>query len=314
MRFKASAPGSMVLLGEYAVLYGSKALVCALNKRVHVTLTPRKDDLVKISSDRHGVYQTTLQKLQLEKPFDFVLAALKFHQAQLKSGCDIAIKSDFSDQVGFGSSAAVTVATLAAIVTWLKFQMTSHEFLHQARQVVRNVQQVGSGADVAAAIYGGMVSYQAQPLMAEKLAVTHPISALYCGFKTKTPDAIQQVTSRFARYPELFKYICAVIGQCAKDGIQAVKKQDWTALGSVMTLQQSMMDALGVNLPVLQRMAASLAEQPGMLGAKISGSGLGDCVVGLGEIPVDYVFPSVDHNVSVIPVEMTLQGVQCDQE
>ncbi|WP_144244201.1 hypothetical protein [Nitrincola sp. A-D6] len=42
------------------------------------------------------------------------------------------------------------------------------------------------------------------------------------------------------------------------------------------------MDALGVNDATLAKMLAELRQDPAVLGAKISGSGLGDCVLTLG--------------------------------
>src|SRR3990167_7396944 len=115
MQFNASAPGSLMLLGEYAVLHGKPALVCAVDKRINVILTPRRDTTITIHSELLGDYQTDLLQLKIEKPFHFVLGALKHNQAKLKRGCDIEINSAFSDKVGLGSSAAVTIATLAAI-------------------------------------------------------------------------------------------------------------------------------------------------------------------------------------------------------
>ncbi len=38
MRLKASAPGSLMLLGEYGVLYGKHALVCAIDKRIVISI------------------------------------------------------------------------------------------------------------------------------------------------------------------------------------------------------------------------------------------------------------------------------------
>ncbi|TAK77140.1 MAG: hypothetical protein EPO11_03090, partial [Gammaproteobacteria bacterium] len=176
MQLKASAPGSLMLLGEYAVLYGKPALVCAVDKRITVTLTPRTDERIEIHSELHGHYATTLSDVTIEKPFQFVLGALKHYQTRLKRGCDIKIVSDFSDQVGLGSSAAVTAATLAAIITWLNIKISPLELIRQGRDVIRQVQGMGSGADIAAAILGGIVGYQPQPLSAEKLSTLHPIS------------------------------------------------------------------------------------------------------------------------------------------
>src|SRR5690348_13669022 len=139
MQFKASAPGSLMLLGEYAVLYGKHAIVCAVDKRISVTLTPRGDDRIEIKSPL-GFYATDLYQLKVEKPFHFVLGVLKHYQAKMKRGCDIEIVSEFSDKVGLGSSAAVTVATIAALVTWLNIRVSPFDLMRQARTVVRQVQ------------------------------------------------------------------------------------------------------------------------------------------------------------------------------
>src|SRR5689334_7689388 len=114
MKYRASAPGSLMLLGEYAVLYGKPAIVCAVEKRMTVTLTPRTDQRIIIDSARLGHYETDLATLKIEKPFLFVLGALKHFQTKCRRGFNIEITAEFCDQIGFGSSAAVTVATLAA--------------------------------------------------------------------------------------------------------------------------------------------------------------------------------------------------------
>lgn len=317
MPFKASAPGSLMLLGEYAVLYGKPALVCAVDKRITVTLTPRADDNIDIHSAMHGDYTTTLADLSVEPPFQFVLGALKHYQAKMRRGCRLEIVSDFSDQLGLGSSSAVTVATLAALVTWLNIRISPLELVRQGRTVVRNIQSLGSGADVAASVYGGIVAYQAQPLFAEKFSVTHPLTVWYSGFKTQTAQAVKQVQAYFAAYPHLFRTIQNNIGQCATEATQLVRKGDWKRLGEMMNIQQGAMESLGVSTPLLRNMVASLQAEPGLLGAKISGAGLGDCVIGLGEgqaVPAFVAQGSEETNaIRRIPVEMTLQGVQCEK-
>ena len=318
MPFKASAPGSLMLLGEYGVLYGKHALVCAVDKRITVTLTPREDESITLTrhaasaaeSDVVTRYTTTLPQLTIEKPFQFVLGALKHTQTRLKHGCDIEIHSEFSDQVGLGSSAAVTVATLAVLYTWLGIKTTPIDLVRQGRNIVRAIQGVGSGADIAASVFGGMVGYQAQPLTAEKLPQTHALTAVYAGYKTPTVDAIKHVQQLFSAHPALLRSITNGIGQCAMDGMQYARKAEWSRLGEVMNIQQGFMESLGVSNPKLRDIVESIRGIPGMLGAKISGAGLGDCVVGLGE------GGSSDMTVSemrYIPLAMTSQGVSCEK-
>jgi mevalonate kinase len=313
MSFKASAPGSLMLLGEYAVLHGKQALVCAVDKRITVELTPRVDTKIEIYSSIHGHYSTDISQLTIEKPFHFVLGALKQYQPRLKRGCDINIVTEFSDKVGFGSSAAVTVAMLGALCNWLKIRTSPIELVRQGRNVVRQIQGVGSGADIAASVYGGMVGYSAQPLVAEKFAVTYPITALYAGFKTPTAEAIKHVQHHFAAYPSLYRHICNSIGQCAVEGIQLVRKEEWKKLGDLMNTQQGLLESLGVSSTQLRDMVENLRKQSGMMGAKISGAGLGDCVIGLGGVPADYVCGVNHEGILHIPIAMTLQGVSCEK-
>lgn len=308
MPIKASAPGSMMMLGEYAVLHGKRALVCAVDKRMTVTLTPNEDESIQIESAL-GRHETTLATLTVEKPFQFVLGALHYYQPKLRRGCHIKIESEFSDQVGFGSSAAVTVATLAALVTWMGIRVSPLELMRHGCRVIKQVQGIGSGADIAASVLGGMVNYQAHPLSAEKFSMTYPITALYTGFKTPTVDAIKQVQQNFTAHPAIFRHLMDGLGQCAAEGIQFLRREEWTKLGEVMNMQQGMMESLGVSLPIIRDMVCFLREEPSMLGAKISGSGLGDCVIGLGELKD----PSATMPGMPLSVAMTLQGVQCEK-
>lgn len=313
MSYKTSAPGSVMLLGEYGVLFGKPAVVCAVNKRIYVTLTPRQDTTISIHSELLGDYTTDLNNIKIEKPFHFVLGALQHYQMKIRRGCDIEIISEFSDKLGLGSSAAVTVATLAAIATWLEVRITPLDLVRQGRGVIRRCQGLGSGADVAASVYGGVVYYHSQPLAAEKIPTTLPLVLYYTGFKTPTTEAVKQVQAHFANYPQVFKQLCASIGQCATDGMLQVRKNDWQKLGEVMNIQQGLMESLGVNLPVMQHITSVLRQQKGIRGAKISGSGLGDCVIGLGEPDVDITFGGVYSDIQPVSVEMTLHGVQSEK-
>lgn len=313
MQFKASAPGSLMLLGEYGVLDGGHALACAVDKRITVTLTPRADERIDIVSSLHGSYTTDLSQLKNEKPFQFVLGALQQYQSKMRRGCTIEIASEFSDKVGFGSSAAVTVATLAAIITWLNIKISPLDLVRQGRNVVRSVQGVGSGTDIAASVFGGIVGYRAQPLFAEKYSTVYPITALYAGFKTPTVDAIKHVQQHFSAYPNLFRSLSHSIGQCGLEGMQLVRKEDWMALGRIMDVQQGLMDALGVNPLLLRDMIKDLRKSSDILGAKISGSGLGDCVIGLGHLGATLSHDLAAQGVQHLPVAMSLQGVQCEK-
>jgi mevalonate kinase len=114
----ASAPGSLMLLGEHAVLHGHRALVCAINRRITVRLFQTLENSVRIASGL-GNYEGALDALADHPSFRFVLQAIRQHRKKIPSGFELKVDSEFSADIGFGSSAAVTVATHAALMQWI---------------------------------------------------------------------------------------------------------------------------------------------------------------------------------------------------
>ena len=313
--YRACAPGSLMLLGEYAVLYNKPAVVCAVNKRMTVTVTPRLDTEIHLSSPRLGQLKTDLSEVTIAAPFQFVTACIVQLRKKIKTGFALHIEADFSDQIGLGSSAAVTVASLAALGAWLaptKAKALTNEqalqLIRDARAVIRQVQGVGSGADAAASVLGGVLAYRATPLAVESFAAELPLTVIYSGSKTPTAQAITKVRQAFASQPALFNSLCRGINQCAKEGIRALHEANWQRLGTAMNVQQGLMQALSVSTPLLDKLIAHLRADPATLGAKISGSGFGDCVLGLGESTVTQI-ESEGEGVKQILVKVAKRGV-----
>lgn len=280
---KASAPGSLMLMGEHAVLQGYPAMACAINRFITVKLKPRRDQQIIIQSAL-GEYQADRLMLNPSPPFQFVLSVLKRYQRLLPSGCELEITSQFSDKVGLGSSAAVTVATLAVLHQWLEQDIDLYVLWQQAHELIQGVQGLGSGADIAASCFGGTISLNPQHQHIEPLERCPPLHAVYSGAKTPTVTVVQQVNQMQRQEPERFATLFQQIGGCVHKGYQALLQENWSELGRLLNFHQLLQEQLGVSTPLLNELIAGLMAQPGIYGAKISGSGLGDCVIGLGKL------------------------------
>ncbi|MDF2529462.1 MAG: galK [Gammaproteobacteria bacterium] len=311
MIYFASAPATLMLMGEHAVLHQKLALVCAVNQRISVKLKPRSDRNISIQSAL-GSHQVAIENLSIEKPFQFVLASLLSVQSYLKTGCDIYIESEFSHQVGLGSSAAVTAATITALHQWLNLSLEPTHLILQSREVVRKVQGIGSGADIAASILGGTIAYKAEPLEFEKLQFNPKICAVYSGSKMPTPEVIAIVESHYAKQPDIFKGYFEQIEQQVTEAKAAITSQNWNKLAQCFKANQNLMQKLGVSNSHLQNLIEALEQQPGILAAKISGSGLGDCLIGLGALN-GLIFPrnqtEAQLGIKQISIEISEQGV-----
>ena len=277
-----SAPGSLMLLGEHAVLHGHPCLVAAIDRRVRVSIAPRNDGMVTIASAL-GDYEGDRDDLPDHPSFRFAIGALRHIPDALPGGLDALIEADMPPTIGFGTSAAVTAAMVAALYTSTHGRLSLPEIFTHARSVIQQVQGRGSGADAAASVMGGIVHYQMghDPGVINK--DIHPITALYCGYKTPTPAVIERVTNAWAGRDESRDRIYDAMSDTVESARTALTASNAPAFGNALNRGQELMAELGVSTPELDQCVELLRGQPAISGAKISGSGLGDCAVGWGK-------------------------------
>ncbi len=289
-----------MLMGEHAVLHGELAIACAVDQRISVTLETLEQPVLEIESVL-GNYRDLLDQLKDDKRLRFVLQAVRSKVAELSGGLKLKIEAEFSHRVGLGSSAAVSVATVAVLQQLLDAKIDRRRVFDQARAVMLQVQGRGSGTDLAASAYGSLIAYRVDPVEIIPLQCVPEIALFYSGYKTPTPEVLARVADESQRFPELYDQLYRLMGMASEQAVQAAQQQDWTLLGQLMNYYQGLMDALGVNDRKLADMVYGLRDQ-GVYGAKISGSGLGDCVISLGR-PQN--FCSYDE----IPVQVAPEGV-----
>lgn len=183
----ASAPGKLYIAGEYAVVHpGHAALLIAVDRYVHVTLTPTGTEVGTLRSDASDPTKLDEAPVRWEASTD-PTAAARFHTDETgfhkyvaaavltverwraekhlpTSGYDIDISSHLDDatsgaKFGLGSSAAVTVATVAAAARHHGLQPTPEQIYRLAAIATVRVTTKTSGGDVAASALGGWVEY-----------------------------------------------------------------------------------------------------------------------------------------------------------
>lgn len=279
-----SAPGSLMLMGEHAVLHGQLALALAVEQRVTVELKPRGDRQICIESVL-GDYHSSLDELTPEPRFSFMVEAIRAQIGRLTQGFSLSVEAGFSHQVGLGSSAAVTAATVAALAEFCGESLSAEQLFERALAVVHKVQQGrGSGTDLVASIFGGLVAYRVTPREIRRLPGTPDIDLFYVGYKMKTPEVIRHVETLAQGVPELYQQIYQLMGTVSERSEAAILAADWPLLGRLMNLYSGLMDALGVCDRSLADLQYQLRAAEQVLGVKISGSGLGDSVLTLGRV------------------------------
>ena len=176
--FRASAPGKLMLVGEYAVLDGAPALATAVGVRATAQLIPlagqfhelhivNSDSSVQFrcaedetmdwqsNPDIYGSILTAVIAMlheqgiwhEPEESFRIVLDSRNFFESK---------RTIDQQKLGLGSSAAICVALTAVLLQRMGFNpdysniLAAHRKFQQGR---------GSGADVACSYFGGVVEY-----------------------------------------------------------------------------------------------------------------------------------------------------------
>jgi len=319
MRIIASAPGKLMLLGEHAVVYGRPCLVTAIDRRMWVAAESTQDGLVHLSAPSLGVvdWAVPLAEVEAADPpasarFLHAVVRCVAQRHGIPDGLRVKACSGFSDELGLGSSAAVTIAAAAALSKLLGLELSRAELFTLGYEAVRAVQGVGSGFDLAASLHGGTLCFrrcgpEIVPLSADPL----PLVVGYSGTKADTVSLVRRVAQRRERQSELIEEIFDGMARLVEEGREALLAREWQRLGQAMRLSQSLLDALGVSTPKLAQLVR-VAEEAGAYGAKLSGAGGGDCMIALvGEARRDRVARAIEGvGGEVIPVQTGAAGVR----
>lgn len=290
VKWSSSAPANIMLMGEHSVVYGHPAIACALSPRLSIHWQTRQDQQIIIQSAL-GQYETSLSELDhshTPPKLNWVLTTLKTYQTKLKTGLSLKIESEIPDTLGLGSSAAV----LAALIGGLDYLTTDEPTTCQQQfatglKIIHKIQGRGSGTDLAASLNGGVIYFNPNNQQIDQLPINLTLSLVYCGYKTPTAKVLEQVVHQWSDNPDQLQSLYQLMGTTTELAYQALCQKNWGQLSQQINRYQGLMDTLGVNDATLSHLVYALREDPNISASKISGSGLGDCVIALGEMASD---------------------------
>jgi len=140
---------------------------------------------------------------------------------------------------------------------------------------------VGSGFDIAAAIWGGTIYYVSPAKIVEPLTIPElPLVVGYTGIKADTPTLVRMVESARLQEPDKINAIFADIAHSVEQARVALETQDWNTAGQLKSRNQDWLAQLGVSGTKLDTLVSGAVES-GAWGAKLSGAGGGDCMLAL---------------------------------
>ena len=270
-----SAPGKIILFGEHAVVFGESALALAIDLRI--TSGVRK-------STGYSVNGHPMKK----RHHAYVSASLD--EAWNGPPIDIETSSEIPSGSGLGSSAAVTVSCVGAMLAAKgKFELES--IARMAFEVESRVQGRASPIDTSTSTHGHGVLVSPEKLdnllwRIEKGNIFWNIHHCevpklsfvvgYTGIHAATGPLVAKVR-KLVDSDEKAASNISRIGEIVGEGVDALKRGDKQKVGKLMTENHRILNELGVGHSALDKLVEACRGIS--YGAKLTGAGGGGSMI-----------------------------------
>ena len=319
-QISVSAPGKLLLLGDHAVVHSRPCIVTAVGQRMHAVVTILDEKEFQLEAPNVDVtgYRKPMSALgsgDIPRGAKFVEFAVKnFIEKYAVPGVRIETSSEFSSLFGFGSSSASTVCVLTALSYLWNAKLENKGIFELAYKTVMDIQGVGSGFDIAAAIYGGVLYFVGGGAVIEP--INAPMLSLivgYSGMKADTPTMVNAVSAKVEKHPTIYPRLFDISNTVVDEGKQALVNGDRELLGELMNVNEGLLSAYGAENSKLAAMIHA-AREAGAYGAKLSGAGGGDCMIAVGPLNLtqEIKFAISDAGGQLLEVETNVEGVRIE--
>ena len=285
MKSIASAPGKVILVGEHFVVGGKPAIAIAINLRARVSVetVDNGNDITIRSKDLEIEETFSPEYIDEKSPLYpiYVAASLARQYISLDKGLDITITSELPPAAGMGSSAAVSVATAAAVIALQKRVDRSivSKIAYEAEKIVHGKP---SGIDNTISTYGGAILYIKEKGFTRINLNLKNVALVLAdtGVPRSTGEMVARVRKLKARYSSVLDPIYKSAEILAYEVAKALEMGDVKTIGELMNINHGLLSAIGVSTIELERLVY-IARNTGALGAKLTGAGGGGLIVAL---------------------------------
>jgi hydroxymethylglutaryl-CoA reductase len=279
----AAGHGKIILLGEHAVVYGSRAIAAPVPLAVRARVVDSEDDGIWLVVPRWGVehrlHRDPKHRQSFEEPAGLILEDLGLIDHSMR----IEVYSEIPRAMGLGGSAAVAVAIIRALDRHYRIGLCDEEVNALAFRCEQVAHGTPSGVDNTVATYGQLLVYRTgMPPQIDDLHLEKPVTFVIgmTGVESLTAKMVARVhnawTKNKAVYDRMFKAIDALTLQA----LDALRRYDLERFGDLMNVCQGLLNGLQVSSWELEELI-QIARENGAIGAKLTGGGGGGSMIAL---------------------------------
>jgi mevalonate kinase len=275
------AHGKAILIGEHSVVHGAPAIAVPLyDLGVEATLDAAEPGFLDTD-----IYTGLLSEApqRLGPP----IAAL--HHATDHFGLDLRdlrlrLRSTIPYERGLGSSAAVATAIARASASFATQNLGKLELFELVQAAERVAHGTPSGLDAHTVSATSAVRFQQG--YTTPLEVSHPFTLVVAdtGMPGRTSIAVAHVREQLTANPKRVWPLIGELSELTETVQDALRDGRTNELGTAMNQAHTVLSQLEVSAPELDHLVAA-ARAADAVGAKLTGGGMGGCVIALARTP-----------------------------
>ncbi len=269
--------GKVILLGEHGVVHGRPALAAGLGRGVRASATRAEADELFLRGSELRVRPDAEAEEPLARAFRAVLSSYGPRPFPAVVECEVGIPAG----AGLGCSAAIGVAVVGALDELYETPRSPEALGAYCLAWEKVFHGNPSGVDNTMAAVGGIAVYR----KGEPLAPVFPKKPLvlvvgYSGESASTKEMVESVARYAARRPaeaeKIFDGMAALVGYAKV----ALEEGNLAHVGQLFDMNHKLLSSLMLSTERIETMCAA-AREAGALGAKVTGSGGGGCIIAL---------------------------------
>lgn len=322
---EVKAPGKLYIAGEYAVVNpGNKAILISVDKFITVKLKKSEDTgSIKSYSNIKVIWSREEDKLRIEQEddrFEYIISAINTVEKYLLEKrykldfYDIEVTSDLESKdgikYGLGSSAAVVVAVIKAILEYYKLDYSKLDLFKLAAIASIKLNENGSCGDIASAVFNGLIKYTSfdREEIAERLkteSISHLLVSSWNSLDveelqlndnynfvigwTKSPassfNLVKNAKKNLKNNIDFYKNFLIDSNRCVEDFVKAYITDNYDRLKEAIAENRKLLQkyAENFNITIEGDRLVDLIEIAIYFGlaSKTSGAGGGDCGISI---------------------------------
>lgn len=287
------ASGKIILVGEHAVVYGSKAIAAPIDAGVRVAVCKLSKDALEQKKGPLlrgiGLFfgdvflgDKSFSSHLFYKVLDYLVTVFGDKVRELS----IVVEGDLMPGTGLGSSAALSVALIKGVYRYYSWELSESELFEHVDKLETIFHNRPSGIDHTVIIKSKVISFKKEndKINFCELNLKSPLNLVIAslGPHIGTKNAVQQLNERRQRHSKAYDRVFKEIDFLAHEMEKGLSEGKISLVGELMNITQGYLNALGVSSPSIEKLCF-IARQHGALGVKLTGAGCGGAVIALAQ-------------------------------